>query len=215
MREKKCGGRKTTGLSRTTHQPGATLTPPHRTGTSRQRPEGSRTQKPCHETEGLNPTAQQDRTRMQNSCMNRGLIPPNWGVELLVHHQERLCQFVAFVFNHKLDTHRPWICRTQQNLQALSLTPALSRWERGRRQAAFVCGEPFEQFERTTSFLPLPAGEGWGEGERVRPAADSRANTPETPLAPPTPPRRRPGLAQAANAQREAAHSNPATSRKD
>ncbi len=141
MREKGCGGRKTTGLSRTTHQPGATLTPPHRTGTSRQRPEGSRTQKPCHETEGLNPTAQQDRTRMQNSCMNRGLIPPNWGVELLVHHQERLCQFVAFVFNHKLDTHRPWICRTQQNLQALSLTPALSRWARGRRQAAQVFRE--------------------------------------------------------------------------
>ena len=50
-------------------------------------------------------------------------------------------------------------------LVAFSLTPALSRWERERGiQPHFY---PARSIHRTRAdFLPLPAGEGWGEGER-------------------------------------------------
>ena len=49
---------------------------------------------------------------------------------------------------------------------AFSLTPALSRWERENRStdAARIERVPF--VARRTSWPPLPAGEGWGEGER-------------------------------------------------
>jgi hypothetical protein len=54
----------------------------------------------------------------------------------------------------------------------LSLTPALSRWEREKRSQLFgMATAEFstmtdEFYEHTQRLFPLPAGEGQGEGER-------------------------------------------------
>ena len=48
---------------------------------------------------------------------------------------------------------------------ALSLTPALSRWEREKGSQIFDNRKRFRFVELLTAVLPLPAGEGRGEGE--------------------------------------------------
>ena len=56
--------------------------------------------------------------------------------------------------------------------ESLSLTPALSRWERENcfqplgKPAAGFCLVATEFREDTQRLFPLPAGEGQGEGER-------------------------------------------------
>ena len=49
-----------------------------------------------------------------------------------------------------------------------TLTPALSLRGRGRCFAAGSCIRTLRWFETRPTWLPLPAGEGWGEGERPR-----------------------------------------------
>jgi hypothetical protein len=48
---------------------------------------------------------------------------------------------------------------------AFSLTPTLFRWERECLRLVTLKVEALRPCEGRTSALPLPAGEGWGEGE--------------------------------------------------
>jgi hypothetical protein len=45
------------------------------------------------------------------------------------------------------------------------LTPALSLWERGNRIQPRDESKPFDFSQTRPVWLPLPKGEGWGEGE--------------------------------------------------
>ena len=51
-------------------------------------------------------------------------------------------------------------------LKAFSLTPTLSRWERESGRPSLANRGASRLAEARTNRLPLPAGEGWGEGER-------------------------------------------------
>jgi hypothetical protein len=55
---------------------------------------------------------------------------------------------------------------TRVRASVFSLTPALSRWERENRRQPVGEITRFEEPERGRAALPLPAGEGRGEGER-------------------------------------------------
>ena len=50
--------------------------------------------------------------------------------------------------------------------QALSLTPTLSRWERECCRPSFAIPGALDHSNTRPNWLPLPAGEGWGEGEQ-------------------------------------------------
>src|SRR5262249_52901671 len=60
-----------------------------------------------------------------------------------------------------LPLHRP----ARGNSRKGPLTPALSLWERGPRRAPFESSSAVRFANRLTRILPLPKGEGWGEGE--------------------------------------------------
>ena len=58
--------------------------------------------------------------------------------------------------------------RAQANSWPFPLPPTLSRWEREHRLPRLLESGASQLFDERTSFLPLPAGEGRGEGERSK-----------------------------------------------
>ncbi len=61
-----------------------------------------------------------------------------------------------------------WMPRLSGGTDVLfPLTPTLSRGERENTGQPVVGAEVLTHFMHRTSWLPLPTGEGWGEGEQV------------------------------------------------
>ena len=61
-------------------------------------------------------------------------------------------------------------------LEAFSLTPTLSRWERESGRPSLASRGASRLAEARTNRPPLPAGEGWGEGERPGMELNARTN---------------------------------------
>ncbi|MBI4662749.1 MAG: prolyl oligopeptidase family serine peptidase [Verrucomicrobia bacterium] len=69
--------------------------------------------------------------------------------------------------------------------EPFSLTPALSRWERENQFPRVANSERFGSFAKPPPRLPLPTGEGWGEGERRDLYREPKVPFHETPILPP------------------------------